>query len=59
MHTIGECFRRGGMPVIEAENIADGCDLAFKKIKAGKNVFAVGSLYFAGEIIRYTRRNNI
>lgn len=59
VHTIGECFRRGGMPVVEAENIANGCDLAFKKIKAGKNVFAVGSLYFAGEIIRYTRRNNI
>ena len=59
VHTICECFRQGGMSVREAENIADGCELAFEEIKAGRDVFAAGSLYFAGEIIRYIRRNNI
>lgn len=57
--TICECFERGHMNVTRASDIADGCRQAFMAAASGNTVFAAGSLYFAGEIIRYVRRTDI
>ncbi len=52
-----ECFERGKMNVTACSNVEEGCKTAFSRISQGNKIYAAGSLYFAGEILRYIRRN--
>lgn len=50
------CFNDGGMNVTVCTDVEEGCRKAVSKAGSGTKVYAAGSLYFAGEIIRYVRR---
>ena len=54
-----DCFEKWGMPVTVYDSVEEGCAEATDRAGNGSMVYAAGSLYFAGEIIRYLRRNKL